>query len=1150
VTSQLVDAFQMPAQGGRPTVKARFSGIKNVFGGLSGLSNQPANSSGAINHPANDETDEVVERLTCEELVLTKVGRYGFPYQATCLAVDPLQKILAIGTAHGAIRFCGRPGVECHVRHPTSAAVVQLLFLVNEGGLISACDDASIHIWNLRQAQPALIQSLKFNRERITCLRIPYTSRWLYVGTERGNVYMVCVESFVISGYVINWNKAIPLSCKSHPGPVVEIDSNPSDNSKLLLTFESGECVLWDLRSKSVQERYTSSEMSQQITSTFWHFEGKQFMTGHWDGSISVWNYRNPKKPEEASYPHGGKPGSSAVCCPITKLSWLGVKEGDPCLVIFSGGLAQGNNKKGLTLMRGRSKMLLLSDFVVDFVCIVDTPWQQDYQNPGVVIALLKNEIVVFDLSTLPAPSLPWFDIPYTFGIHESPVTCVQYYPECPADLIPALHRFSQLGKKAAPHGSAKQKWPITGGEVGESTCEPALLVTGHADGSCKFWDVSSTTLYLVYHLKVSQLYSVTASESSSSIHSKGSGDQHNDEPFAIQHINLCARSRILAVSTLCNAVIVYRFRSKEAAGEIVKLDINFGTELASECDESPVEIFPPPLPAESQEVPAEPFLAKSISVNSISTGPSLITSVRKWSPGFQPEVVCQQIANDPVPSITCIALSSAYGIVSFGNFLGLTLVDYAQKKVIATMMTYELGAYGDISETPPDSAKLGRVMTPDIDTTDKPDCPESAKDKKKDRSSRFFGGSSDAKESKEHKERPKLAKKLSLRNGKEKDKEKDKEKEKDKQSKGGDREDGFFHRDIPMAGTVTSLMFTYTYTRKGANIIVPSLWIGTSTGNVSVIALSLPSNGEQRLIQPVIATNTGLQVNLKTSILSINFLDKNGCLYPTPFEFWKESDDSKTHLSTLPTFTIESTAKHHLILIGEKTIKIKVLPSFKTISKAKETDSSFFFIRADVIEIEGSSCLCCLTSIGSLRVYSLPSLRLIMDTDCGFSSSDYRIFRTFRFGKGGEAVYLTSPTEVQRIALTKRKQKEFIEGLGTLFTVVSTPEPRQKGFFQAFFSSTPSPIDREELFGVKNVGAASRGVADRVPGSGIEGLKNNSESVIGALAGARMALDERGQKLGVLEDRSAMMSERAQQFSNTARELAEKYQKKRWWQL
>lgn len=43
------------------------------------------------------------------------------------------------------------------------------------------------------------------------------------------------------------------------------------------------------------------------------------------------------------------------------------------------------------------------------------------------------------------------------------------------------------------------------------------------------------------------------------------------------------------------------------------------------------------------------------------------------------------------------------------------------------------------------------------------------------------------------------------------------------------------------------------------ANIIVPSLWIGTSTGSIAVIALSLPSNGEQRLVQPVIATNTGV---------------------------------------------------------------------------------------------------------------------------------------------------------------------------------------------------------------------------------------------------------------------------------------------------
>ena len=57
--------------------------------------------------------------------------------------------------------------------------------------------------------------------------------------------------------------------------------------------------------------------------------------------------------------------------------------------MIFSGGLAQGNNKKGLTLMRGRSKMLLLSDFVVDFVCIVETPWQQGELKPDFLFLFL-----------------------------------------------------------------------------------------------------------------------------------------------------------------------------------------------------------------------------------------------------------------------------------------------------------------------------------------------------------------------------------------------------------------------------------------------------------------------------------------------------------------------------------------------------------------------------------------------------------------------------------------------------------------------------------------------------------------------------------------------------------------------------------------
>lgn len=49
------------------------------------------------------------------------------------------------------------------------------------------------------------------NKERITSINVPFQSKWLHIGTERGNVYFVCVATFALSTYVINWNKAIDL---------------------------------------------------------------------------------------------------------------------------------------------------------------------------------------------------------------------------------------------------------------------------------------------------------------------------------------------------------------------------------------------------------------------------------------------------------------------------------------------------------------------------------------------------------------------------------------------------------------------------------------------------------------------------------------------------------------------------------------------------------------------------------------------------------------------------------------------------------------------------------------------------------------------------------------------------------------------------
>ena len=62
----------------------------------------------------------------------------------------------------------GRPGVDIQARHePECGAVLHLQFVWNEGTLVSATADDSIHLWNFRSSKkPTMLQSLKFQRER------------------------------------------------------------------------------------------------------------------------------------------------------------------------------------------------------------------------------------------------------------------------------------------------------------------------------------------------------------------------------------------------------------------------------------------------------------------------------------------------------------------------------------------------------------------------------------------------------------------------------------------------------------------------------------------------------------------------------------------------------------------------------------------------------------------------------------------------------------------------------------------------------------------------------------------------------------------------------------------------------------------------
>ncbi|XP_067224584.1 syntaxin-binding protein 5 isoform X5 [Chanodichthys erythropterus] len=1139
--------------------------IRKVLDGLTAASSSSSAAAAASLQSGNRENDMIQETLQSEHFQLCKTLRHGFPYQPSSMAFDPVQKILAIGTQSGALRLFGRAGVECYCQHESGSAVIQLEFLVNEGALVSALADDSIHLWNLRQKLPAILHSLKFNRERITFCHLPFQSKWLYVGTERGNIHIVNVESFTLSGYVIMWNKAIELSSKTHPGPVVHISDNPMDEGKLLIGFECGIVVLWDLKSKKADYRYNYDEA---IHSVAWHHEGKQFVCSHSDGTLTTWNVRAPAKPAQIITPHGKQPKDGKKpepCKPILKVEYKTTRAGDP-FMILCGGLSYDTvgRRACLTVMHGKSTAVLEMDYpIVDFLTLCETPYPNDFQEPYAVVVLLEKDLVVIDLAQI---GYPIFENPYPLSIHESPVTCCEYFADCPAEVIPALY---SVGSRQKRQGFSKKEWPVSGGNWGQGTLSfSEIIITGHADGSIKFWDASALMLQVLYKLKTAKVF-----EKPRGKEEKSSTEIVDEDPFAIQILSWCPESRVLCVAGVSAHVIVYRFSKQEVTTEVVQL-----LEVRMQCELNEVEspegggeqasaVSTPGTSSSPQT--SLPQSHPSTSSNNSSDGlrdnvPCLKvrSSPLKQSPGYQVELLIQLVwvSGEPPQQITSLAVNSAYGLVAFGNGNGLAVVDYLQKTLLLNMSIAELYGSTDPHHRQPRSPRKARQ--PSAGLCDGNDASATPEEKCKSPTSgkplfsliwffsTHFPVMSKSKQISKNvaNDFAKISRKINMI-ADQKDDARD-------NSFSRSRSSSVTSLDRESREVISSFYFCDSLSKKSETVALPSLWVGTSLGSMLTIALTVPSTPEQRMQQPVGVCFCGSVVRLKGGILRMAQLDASGTLLPHVYEPWyepnapeEEKERPRRRRPTSPPSSQENQDCQYAVVCSEKQAKVVALPSQNCIYEHNITEASFV-LRADVVTMPAGVGLACFCANGHIMTLSVPSLRPLLDVNY-LPLTDMRIARTFCFSNQGQALYLTSPTEIQRITYSQETCDNLQEMLGELFTPVETPEAPNRGFFKGLFGGGAQSLDREDLFGEVAAGKASRSLAQHIPGpGGMEGMKGAASGVVGELARARIALDERGQKLGELEERTAAMMSSADSFSRHAHDIMLKYKDKKWYQL
>ena len=91
------------------------------------------------------------------------------------------------------------------IRHDPDCQILQIMFLVNEGKILTACSDDTINMWDFRKKNPELVQTLKLSREHLTVVSLEFQDKWVYIGTDRGNVYIMHLETFQLSGYQIRY---------------------------------------------------------------------------------------------------------------------------------------------------------------------------------------------------------------------------------------------------------------------------------------------------------------------------------------------------------------------------------------------------------------------------------------------------------------------------------------------------------------------------------------------------------------------------------------------------------------------------------------------------------------------------------------------------------------------------------------------------------------------------------------------------------------------------------------------------------------------------------------------------------------------------------------------------------------------------------
>jgi WD40 repeat protein len=476
--------------------------------------------------------------LTNDLFVLDDLARFGVNSQISCLAYDPVQSLLAVGTKNsqfgqGQIYIFGRGRIQAVFAVASrGASITAIQFCAERLLVLDSKNDISIYSLERKcrvasHSPPGAVSTI------CTDVMLDYA----LIGLQSGDILAYDLDRETLAPFRIP-NLWMEMEPRARVASVVALHFHPRDIGTLLIGYTHGAVIYSFKLNKAL--RFFRYEVPRgapggdgdpsavnvirrpKLTQAIWHPTGTFVMTAYDDSSIVFWDTIkdgrmlmartldsvNVATPGAGSTDLGRGAQSMAVKLPLFKVAWcVNQQDVEDTALLIAGGLSSQAPTRGLTLFElGRTPIYATSSWevltayfqspkrqrilptppgaeVVDYCLIPRTsPHFAGAHDPIAIIALLASG----ELLTLSFPS--GHPITPTNQLHPS-LSCVHPFVK--------IINSTQVGREK---WLGLQERRQHGPQILQGGCEVphplrryearSIVQTVHADGTIRLWDM------------------------------------------------------------------------------------------------------------------------------------------------------------------------------------------------------------------------------------------------------------------------------------------------------------------------------------------------------------------------------------------------------------------------------------------------------------------------------------------------------------------------------------------------------------------------------------------------------------------------------------------------------------------------------------